>query len=80
MSDGQQGPHAGGTSGAESRPESTDQTADEPVGPGPGDVEIPLGVPVPVEEYERLKDRARRASPEEELDRPQEDRENSDEN
>lgn len=55
----EENPHAGGTGGASSRPDSRDAGAADTENAGTGDIEIPIGVPVSEEDFRRLKDQAR---------------------
>jgi len=57
----EENPHVGGTGGMSSQPDSRDADTPENASVGPGDIEIPIGVPVSEEEFRRLKEEARRS-------------------
>jgi hypothetical protein len=61
MHEHEEDPHAGGTGGGESRPTPEDEAprGNSAESVGPGDIEIPLGVPMSKEELRRLKEAAR---------------------
>ncbi len=60
MAERDEAAHVGGTSGAAAHPadDATEETGAVPA--GPGDTEVPIGVPVGPEEFRRLKEQATR--------------------